>query len=86
VAIRRVAQRSLTHLPGYEGFEYDFASPPHALNEIQLQAIARWRTELEKGADRSGPRLLLDARGDFDQVTLQRLLRERDHSPIRISE
>ena len=86
VAIRRVAQRSLTHLPGYEGFEYDFASPPHALNEIQLQAIARWRTELERGADRSGPRLLLDARGDFDQVTLQRLLRERDHSPIRISE
>ncbi len=86
VAIRRVANRSITHLPGYEGFEYDFAASPKALAEKQLEAIALWRNVVAQGSDRSGRPLLIDARGNVDQSTLQRLLNERNHTPIRISE
>jgi len=86
VAVRRVAHRSISRLPGFERFEYDFIAQPDTLAASQLEAIGRWRTAMAGRPDRVGPHLLQNARGEMNQATLSRILAARDHTPIRISE
>jgi hypothetical protein len=86
VAVRRAAERSIETLPGFGGFEADFVAPAAIVQRQQREAIARWRRLVAGGPDRSGARLLLDARGEIDATALEQLLAGRDHRPVRISE
>lgn len=85
-AVRRVADRSISRLPGFEGFEYDFVAAPDQRARKQLEAIGRWRRAMAGSPDRSGMHLLQNARGEVNQAALNRLLSLRNRTPIRISE
>jgi hypothetical protein len=84
-AVRRIALRSIATLPGFGDFDFDFAAPEAAPGK-QREAVARWQRLVAGGPDRSGPHLLLDARGEPDRAGLGRILADRDLRPIRISE
>lgn len=86
VAVRRVAYRSIETLPGFSGFEFDFAAPQESLLEKQSEAVVRWQKAMAGQPDRSGPQLLQNARGGMNQAELKRIYAKRDHRPIRISE
>jgi len=85
VAVRRLAERSLHDLPGFGDFRVDFVSTEDA-GRKQREAITRWRALVAGGPDRSGPGLLMDARGELDRAEFTRLLSQRDDRPVRIAE
>ena len=85
IAVRRLAERSLHSLPGFGDFQVDFVSSEDA-GRKQHEAITRWRALVAGGPDRSGPGLLMDARGELDRAEFTRLLSQRDDRPIRIAE
>jgi hypothetical protein len=85
VAVRRLAERSLRTLPGFGDFQVDFVSTEDA-GRKQNEAITRWRALVAGGPDRSGPGLLMDARGELDRDEFTRLFSQRDDRPIRIAE
>jgi hypothetical protein len=86
VAVRRLAARSLATLPGFGPLDFDYTASPAAVAAQQREAVARWRRLVAGGPDRSGPQLLLDARGALDGAEIDRLLAQRDPRPVRISE
>jgi hypothetical protein len=86
VAVRRTAERSLETLPGFAGLETDFVAPAAIAARQQQEALARWQRQVAGRPERSGPHLLLDANGAIDVAAFDRLLAERDHRPVRISE
>jgi hypothetical protein len=85
VAVRRVAERSLQTLPGFADFRFDFVSAQDA-GRMQREAFTRWGALVAGAPDRSGPGVLMDARGELDRDELKRLLSQRDTRPIRIAE
>jgi hypothetical protein len=85
VAVRRVAEKSLETLPGFEAFDFDFVATD-ALPQKQREAVVRWQKLLAGAPDRSGPHLLLDAHGTLDREAFTKLLSERDARPFRIAE
>jgi len=86
VTVRRVAQRSIETLPGFEDFEYDHLWPADKLDVAPRRAWARWRRAAARHLDRRGPALLLDAGGELDMGALSRLHATRDDTPLRIIE
>ena len=85
VAVRRLAEKSLETLPGFESFDFDFVAAD-ALPQKQREAVVRWQKLVAGAPDRSGPHLLLDAQGSLDRAAFTELLSERDARPFRIAE
>lgn len=86
VAVRRVAQKSISSTPGFEDFEYDFSADSDTLTQKQNEATARWKRNLAGKSDRAGPHLLQSEGGEIDRALWNRLFSERNHQAIRISE
>lgn len=84
--LRHVGLRSLRTLPGFEGFDLDFLAPPAELQARTRDAVRTWLRESRTSLDRRGPHLLLDQNGKVDVETHSRLVRARDHTPLRIIE
>jgi hypothetical protein len=86
LAVRRVAQRSLSTLDGFAGFEFDFVASQEVATKKLVEAAGRWNRAMAGAPDRSGPHLLLNEGGEMDDPALRRLLSERDNRPVRIVE
>ena len=84
-AIRIVAHRSLNSLPGFAEFEYDFLDPIQTRRAATERAVTAWRVGIDPTVELS-PQLLFKPDGSFREDLLLRLLRNRDSSPIVISE
>jgi hypothetical protein len=86
LAVRRVAQRSLSTLDGFAAFEFDFVASQEVATKKLVEAAGRWNRAMAGAPDRSGPHLLLNEGGEMDDPALRRLLSERDNRPVRIVE
>lgn len=85
-AIRIVAHRSLTNLPGFARFDYDFLQPPQHRRAAAARAVEAWRTAIDPAAAKLSSQLLFNPDGSFREDLLLPLLRNRDSSRIIISE
>ena len=82
-AVRYIALRSLRRIPGYEAFTYDYlGSEEHILKGMD-RAWTQWETGTAPGYAKE---LLLQADGNIDRKTFDRLLRDRDDSPVYLQE
>jgi predicted CXXCH cytochrome family protein len=84
-AVRVVATRSLSSLPGFENFAVDPWEVDPTSPVASSHAMERWEG-MRDGPDRPGREVLLDARGKLDRATFAALREERDERPVQISE
>jgi predicted CXXCH cytochrome family protein len=83
-AIRFISHHSLTHLPGFEAFPYDFESTPEQQRESRQRALELWRAgaaampQREETLTGPGPRINTNA---FSQ-----LLEHRNNRPVHLRE
>lgn len=82
-AVRYIASRSLTRLPGYEHFPYDHLAAPDELRRSRERALDIWAT-----APRPSPNwsLLLDNAGRLRQDELKTLQQLRNNQIIELHE
>ncbi len=83
-AIRFISYRSLTHLPGFAAFPFDFESSPEERQAARERALDLWRAgaaalgQHEATLTGPGPRI--------DTNTFSRLLKQRDDRPVHLRE
>ena len=84
-AVRYIANRSLTSLPGYENWSFDFlASPPDRM-EAKRQAISLWNPLTDMPEPQKAA-VLLDAAGNLEHKAQQRLLQRRSDREVYLRE
>jgi predicted CXXCH cytochrome family protein len=83
-AIRFIAHRSLTHLPAFAAFPYDFESTPARRRESGLKALDLWRAGaadlIQREQTLTGPGPMIDTNA------LLRLLEHRNNRPVHLRE
>ncbi len=83
-AIRFISHRSLTHLPGFETFPYDFESTPRQQAESNQRALALWRANATALPPReqtlTGPGPVVNTN------LLSQLVKHRDNRPVHLRE
>jgi predicted CXXCH cytochrome family protein len=82
-AVRYVAQRSLKRLPGFSDFSYDFSGPAEERNRAHARVLSLWKDQapaVRKDA------VLIEAKGDINRSTYERLLKERDDQTMDLLE
>ena len=77
-AVRYIASRSLTTLPGFETFQFDFVAPPQTRAALRVRALQMWRDARARSARRVDAALLLNPDGTFNAPAIDRLMRERN--------
>jgi len=83
-ATRRVAHRSLTGLPGFDGFEYDYVGSAVIRGGLADEVMRSWLRR--GGAPLAGPALLMASDGSPDAERWRSLLVQRDATPLTIRE
>jgi hypothetical protein len=83
-AVRFIAYQSLSRLPGFETFPYNFESPPEQRRAAKQKALEVWA----RGADTLPERqsTLIGPGGMLDTNTLSGLLDHRDNRPMHLRE
>lgn len=83
-AVRFISHRSLTHLPGFEAFRYDFESTPEQRRESRQRALELWRAGAaalpQREATLTGPGAMINAN------VFSQLLEHRDNRPVHLRE
>jgi hypothetical protein len=77
-AVRYIASRSLTTLPGFETFQFDFVAPLQTRAALRVQALQMWRDTRPRSARRVDAALLFNPDGTFNAPAVDRLMRERN--------
>ncbi len=85
-AVRFMAYHSLKTIPGYETWEYNFLDPERERIRHKVALLEYWYERWKKKPHRSGEALLIDAEGRINWPEFDRLLKNRDHREISISE
>ena len=85
-AVRYIANRSLSTLPGYEQWSFDFLSPAENRVEARKEAVSLWRRRRTGSPNESNPAVLLGSDGDLEQASQQQLLRRRSDREIYLRE
>ncbi len=83
--VRYIAHQSLTKLPGYEDFTYDFIGPEQERSRAHREALTKWEQQNRDLGSRAR-RLLLDPTGHTRDDDVSRFLQQRDDTPIVITE
>ena len=83
-AIRFIAHRSLTHLPGFQSFSYDFECAPEQQAEAKQRALGRWRAQAGSMAGRE--QTLTGPGASFKTNMFSQLLEHRDNHPVHLRE
>jgi len=77
-AVRYIASRSLTTLPGFETFQFDFVAPPQTRAALRVRALQMWRDARPQSARRVDAALLFKPDGTFNAAAIDRLMGERN--------
>jgi hypothetical protein len=85
-AVRFVAGRSLSTLPGFETLDYDFVAPSAERARLRRAVLDRWFDLPVSGIDRIGESVLIDPAGDPMHGLISDLVRRRDDRPITLNE
>lgn len=83
--VRYVAHQSLQNLRGFGDLEYDYIGDSAARAASRQQVMQQWVSELMQQSNPSA-RVLLESDGTVMEVDVRRLLKQRDNSPVVISE
>jgi len=83
-AVRFTAGRSLRGLPGFADFEHDFLADESRRAAANAAVRSAWEAQERSGEKRA--ELLLTSEGELQRETFQRLLLERDDTPVILSE
>ncbi|MCR9291587.1 MAG: cytochrome c3 family protein [bacterium] len=83
--VRLLSSQSLMQLPGFSDFEYDFLDDSRELMDATSRGLKQWQP-VAGFSDAMRDALLLDAQGQVDWQRTQRLLDQRDDSPVSIRE
>ena len=85
-AVRFIAHRSLKRLPGFADFDYDFVSEPSVRAAAVEKARSRWRESRSDASPSFSRRMLIDPMGQIIEAEFQRILQQRDESPVELAE
>jgi hypothetical protein len=88
-AVRCVAERSLKHaMPGLIPTNYDFTVPPESRGPVQSDVVDRWSKKTAVERNQNPPTQTMVRFNDLPamQEGFQRLIRQRDQSPVRLRE
>jgi hypothetical protein len=85
-AVRFIAYRSLSGLPGFNGIAYDFVASPRQRFDAQLRTIDVWRGRHSTNPQADAATLLFNPDGTLRGDVVTRLLRARDHRRILLRE
>ncbi|MEQ9411811.1 MAG: cytochrome c3 family protein [Fuerstiella sp.] len=83
--VRYVAHQSLSKLPGLEGLKYDYIGPAETRRHVHQNVLKQWQQQ-SRGRHSAPEHLLLTTDGDPDRDEIERLLQQRDDTPMVISE
>ena len=85
-AVRFIAARSLSRLPGFENFSYDYVGPHEQRQAARRRAQQRW-LDLQRG-DRPPERFstFLGPGGSLEDATVRDVIGRRDERVVRIAE
>jgi Cytochrome c554 and c-prime len=81
-AVRYIAGRSLTSIPGYGELGYDPAAPAEQRLAMRRRALERWRDLRPSQGRRSDPQLLFMPDGTFVPGTIDRLIASRNNRRV----
>ena len=84
-AVRYVARRSLRSFPGFEDLEFDFRGSRDHREETRAGVLARWE-QAGRDSGHGRPELLIDDRGRLRKAEVDRMLTQRNVSPIYLIE
>jgi hypothetical protein len=85
-AVRFDAWKSLRMLPGFGDFQFDYTADEARLKAAVADALKKWADTVRRAGTPYPPGVILDAGGNFRQEIFQRLLSQRDHSPVFLAE
>ena len=83
-AVRYVARRSLKTMEGYENLEFDFLGKREHRDAVLNKVMAQW--EKSGAGSTGGETLLIDGQGRLRRSEVDRMLMQRDVSPIYLIE
>src|SRR5262249_9736248 len=83
-AIRFISHRSLTHLPGFSSFAYDFESDEQQWHESQQKAFALWSARAAAGPSRD--ETLIGPGAQINTNLFSQLLEHRNNRPVHLRE
>ena len=84
-AVRLITHRRLKELADTD-FDYDFLAPPAERDATIVRIVQDWQTRIAPQNARRGREVLLDEDGNLDFDELQRLVRQRDDTPLSLAE
>ena len=82
--VRFISHRSLTHLPGFESFPYDFDSTLEQRHEARRKALELWRAGA--GAVPQREQTLTGPGPIINTSAFSKLLEHQDNRPVRLHE
>ena len=85
-AVRFIAYRSLSRLPGFSDFRYDYVDSPRRRAQARLEALEIWRRAGRRHRTANGAAVLFDGRGKLRQQAFDRLLSQRNDYPLGLAE
>ncbi len=83
--VRFIAHRSLKRIPGFERTVFDYTAPATERAAVVEAIQSIWLRSNESGKSPDRDELLLRS-GNLDQDAVARLLRQRNHREVRLSE
>ena len=84
-AVRYITQRSLSHLPGFETFSYDFLCDPAQRKDAREQVLKIW-SDHTKAVPENSESVLLNSEGNVLFREQQKLRDSRSNRVIRLIE
>ena len=85
-AVRYIANRSLSALPGYEQWSFDFLAPQETRSQAREEVVAIWNRLRENSAEEPDPAVLLNAEGSLEKDLQQELLLRRSNREVYLRE
>ncbi len=85
-AVRAVAYKSLRELPGYGRLKYDFTAEKASRDRVFAQAIQIWSEQRPGKPLPSGLRSLQNDQGELNSRRVEGLIKQRDDTPLLLSE
>ncbi len=84
-AVRFIANRSLTRLPGFEDLQFDYVAPEADRVRVRDQARTTWREQFPR-LERFGADRFFDSQGRLDEAAIKDVVTRRDDRIVDLKE